>query len=123
MINLLLILLMLLPTGIDYVDGVSDSSEIRRITYYHPGEDNWGNAVADPEIMRHGDPGIESWGYPWVAVNDLKAYPFGTLIYIEGVGFKFAHDHCPQPNTVDIRVTEETMECFKAKVWVIFRRR
>ena len=114
MTNLLLTALMLLSSW--HATGTEHT-----ITWYWPGEDNWGNAVADPSIMVIGDPGVVSWTYPWVAVNDLRTYPFGTVLFIEGIGLKVVRDHCPQWDTIDIRVPERHMDKRRARVWVIWR--
>lgn len=98
---------------------------VHRISMYYPGEDHWGNAVADQEIMRHGDPGIASWGWNWCAVSPdlLTKYSYGTVLFVSGEGFKIVHDRTAGyiRNTVDLRVPARRMECFKAKVWVIWR--
>ncbi len=93
----------------------------RRITFYWASEEHWGNTVADPAIMRYGDPGIESWNMRWCAVNDTRTYPFGAVIWIRGLGPFVVHDHCPQPNTIDIRVPERYMARYYRDVWVIWK--
>ena len=49
------------------VANICATGDVCRITAYYPHEDHWGNTVADPDIMRHGDPGIESWSMRWCA--------------------------------------------------------
>ena len=97
----------------------------RRITFYWPGQDAWGTAVADQSLMRHGPLPDESWYWPLVAVSPdlLNDYPYGTWLYIEFEGFKRVSDRTAAwvHDTVDIRVRSRRMECFEARVWVILR--
>lgn len=111
--NLLISLLLWLPTPTEHT-----------ITFFWPGEDNWGTAVADQVLMANGPLPQSSWGWPIVAVSPglLKIYPFGTWLYIEFEGFKRVSDvtACWVHDTVDIRVRNRRMERHRRRVWVIW---
>ncbi len=116
MINLLLALLLLWPVPVEH-----------RISFYWPGEDAWGTAVADQSLMRHGPLPVESWDWPLCAVSPdlLQDYGYGTWLWIEFEGFRRVSDRTASwvHDTVDIRVRSRRMECFKARVWVIWKPR
>jgi len=118
--NILIALLFLFP--------LPQSTE-HRISFYWPGQDAWGTAVADPVLMnRHGGllP-VESWDWPLVAVSPdlLRDYPYGTWLWVEFEGFKRVSDRTAAwvHDTVDIRVRSRRMECYRARVWVIWKQR
>ena len=117
MTNLLLSALMLLSSW--HATGTE-----HRITFYWPGEDSWGTAVADQSLMAHGPLPMESWSWPLCAVSrDLLAdYPYGTWLWVEGIGLRRVSD-CTAgwvKDTVDIRMGERHMDCYRARVWVIY---
>ena len=99
------------------VANICATGDACRITAYYPHEDHWGNTVADPNIMCHGDPGIESWSMRWCAVNNTRKYPFGSVLWVEDYGLWVVHDHCPQSNTVDFRVPKQWMILEWKRVW------
>jgi hypothetical protein len=114
-LNLLLyILLSLLPTPAEH-----------RITFYWPGEDGWGTAVADQRLMANGPLPEESWYWPLCAVSPdlLDNYPYGTWLFIGGIGPRRVSDRTASyiKNTVDIRVPGRCMRLYKRKVWVVWR--
>ena len=109
--NLLIALLLLLPSPVEH-----------RITFYWAAEnDGWGNLVADPACP---NPPDVSWSWNWCAVSPdlLRDYPFGTILLVQGEGFKCVHDVTARRihNTIDLRVANRRMECFRAKVWCIY---
>jgi len=109
--NLIIILVMLWPQPVEH-----------KVTFYYPGEDHWGNLVADPACP---DPPDASWGWNWCAVSPdlLRVYPYGTVLFVSGEGFKCVHDRTAQyaRDTVDLRVPDPRMECFRARVWVVWK--
>lgn len=112
----------LLIAALIAVQGFIGTGEVRRVSMYYPGEDHWGNLVADPACPNAPD---ASWGWGWCAVSPdlLSDYPFGTILFVSGEGLVAVHDVTATyiHNTVDLRVPRRRMECFKARVWVIFR--
>jgi len=114
MIHILIALLFLLP--------LPQSTE-HKVTYYWAAEnDGWGNLVADPACP---DPPDESWGWNWCAVSpDLMwDYPYGTVLFVFGEGFKCVHDRTAGwvRDTIDLRVPDRKMERHYRKVWVVWK--
>jgi len=96
------------------------------ITWYWPGEDNWGTAVADPVLMANGPLPESSWAWPLCAVSrDVeRLYPMGTWLWVEGIGLRRVSDRTASwvRDVVDIRVDEEYMDRREGvRVWVIFK--
>ena len=117
MINLLLTLTLFLcqwhGTGTEH-----------RVTWYWPGEDNWGNLVADPACPDTPD---ASWGWRWCAVSPdlMRDYAYGTVLWVDGYGLRCVHDRTADwvRDTVDLRVPDRIMDMKRCKVWVLWRQR
>ena len=96
-----------------------------KITFYWPSEDGWGTAVADQALMRHGTLPAESWSWPLCAVSPhlLDEYPYGTWLWIDGIGARRVSDCTARwvRNTIDIRVPERYMARYYRDVWVIWK--
>ena len=92
-----------------------------RITFYWPGEDTWGTAVADNMLMRHGPLPEESWEWPLCAVSrDVeRMYPMGTWLWVQGEGLRRVSDRTAGwvKDAVDVRVAGYKMERYRRKVW------
>lgn len=112
--NLLIALLLSFPTGTEHT-----------VTYYWPGEDAWGTAVADQVLMANGPLPVESWEWPLCAVSRdlLDDYPYSTWLFIEGIGLRRVSDTTAAwvKDVVDIRVPERRMERHRRRVWVVWK--
>lgn len=75
--------------------------------------------------MRHGPLPAESWHWPICAVSrDVeREYGMGAWLFVESVGFRRVSDRTAGwvTDTVDIRWPVRRMECWRARVWVIWK--
>lgn len=98
-----------------------------RITFFWPGEDAWGTAVADQVLMARFDGELpeESWGWPLCAVSPdlLDDWPYGTWLWVEGIGPRRVSDRTAGwvRGVVDVRWPERRMQAYRGRVRVLWR--